>query len=102
MGFAHHGDNPAKNLEIANLLQRFEKQVEGRAERAYSEGRISAADEGDLACAIKTDHKHDKIIMDFGKPVTWLAMSPQDAVSWAQELIRRAREISKEPITVSL
>lgn len=103
MGFPHHGgDNPANDLQIANLLKRFEEQVEGRAKRAYSEGRISSTDEGDLACAIKADHEHGKIVMDFGKAVTWLAMSPQDAVSWAQALIRCAREISKEPIVLEL
>ena len=106
MGFHHHGGdnpaNPANDLAFANLLKRFEEQVEGRAKRAYSEGRISSTDEGELACAIKSDRKHGRVIVDFGKPVTWLGMTPQDAVSWAQALINCAKEISKEPIVLEL
>ena len=97
MGFAHHGSD-----EESQLIKRFIEQAEGRAKRAYSEGRIHATDEGDLSCAITTDHTHGKILMDFGKPVTWLAMTPKDAFAWAQELIKRAREISKEPLVLEI
>lgn len=97
MGFAHHGSD-----EESQLIRRFIEQTEGRAQRAWSEGRIDATDNGDLACAIKTDHEHGKIIMDFGKSVTWLAMTPKDAFAWAQELIKRAREISKEPLVLEI
>lgn len=97
MGFAHHGSG-----EESELMKRFIEQAEGRAKRAYSEGRINADDDGDLSCAITTDHAHGKIIMDFGKSVTWLAMTPKDAFAWAQELIKRAREISKEPLVLEI
>ena len=97
MGFAHHGSG-----EESELIKRFREQVEGRAKRAYSEGRIAATDDGDLSCAISTDHAHGKILMDFGKSVTWLAMTPKDAISFAQQLIARARELSKEPISLEL
>jgi hypothetical protein len=97
MGFAHHGSN-----EESQLMKLFIEQTQGRAKRAFSEGRINATDDGDLACAITTDRLHGKIVMDFGKPVTWLAMTPADAVSWAKQLIQRAREISKEPIVLEL
>ena len=97
MGFPHHGSR-----DESELIKRWHDQLEGRAKRAYSEGRIGATDDGDLACAINTDYQHGKIIMDFGKPVTWLAMTPKDAFAWAQQLIKRAREISKEPLTLEL
>ncbi len=97
MGFAHHGSD-----EESELIKRFREQVAGRAKRAYSEGRIAATDEGDLAAAISTDHAHGKIVLDFGKSVTWLAMTPKEAFSVAQELIKRAREISTEPLVLEL
>lgn len=42
------------------------------------------------------------VVVDFGKGVTWLAISPQDAIALAQSLIKHARAISKEPLTVQL
>lgn len=100
MSFSHHGEpqDPA-NIE---LLKRFEDQVNERAKRAYSEGRISATDDGDLACVITTDHARKRIIMDFGKSITWLAMTAEDAARWGEELIKRAREISDKPLVVAL
>ena len=104
MSFPSHGvpQDPNKQIEIANLLKRFEDQVEGRAKRAYSQGRVRPDDEGDLACAITTDHVRKRIIMDFGKEVTWLAMTADDAVSWANQLLARAREISDKPIVLEV
>lgn len=100
MSFSHHGNrDDTQNIE---LLKRFDDQVNERAKRAYSEGRISAMDDGDLACAITTDHARKRVIMDFGKSVTWLAMTAEDAASWGQQLIQRAREISEKPLVVEL
>lgn len=105
MGFPSHGTgdrNPAKEIEIANLVKRFEDQVNERAKRTYSQGRVSATDEGDLAMAIATDHAHKRIVMDFGKPVTWVAMTADDAVAFAQQLLSRAKEISDKPIVLEV
>ena len=100
MSFSHHGDS--QNMEIANLMNRFADQVNSRAKRAWSEGRLNAEDQGDLAVAITTDHTKKRIIMDFGKPITWLAMTAEDAVKWGTELIRRAREISDKPLVLEI
>jgi hypothetical protein len=100
MGFPHHG--PEDEAARRELMKRFEDQVEGRAQRAYSEGRLGAEDLGDLAAVISTDRERKRIRLDFGKPVTWLAMTADDAVSLAQELIKRAREIAERPFTIEL
>ena len=108
MAVPHHGngDMPEeikKHLqEQEELMQRFREQATGRAKRTYSEGRKGADDDGDLAYMIGPDETGEIIKLDFNKPVEWIGFSPESAVQLAQSLIKYAREISKEPITVQL
>ena len=103
MSFHHHGDGGPQESDVEkDLIQRFTEQIKGRAKRAYSQGRLNGDDLGDLAAVITTDADKEKIILDFGKPVTWLAMNADDAISLAQELIRRARTISKKPFVLEV
>jgi hypothetical protein len=104
MSFPHHGDGSQKKLtpQMEEIMRRFDDQVNERAQRAYSQGRISSLDEGDLAMAIATDHKRKLIRIDFGKQVQWLAFGADDAVALAKQLLARAREISDKPIVLEL
>lgn len=79
MGMSHHGASERENPEIAKLMDRFLKQVEGTAKREYTKGRLGAQDEGALAVAISADHKNKRIIMDFGKDLSWIAMTAEEA-----------------------
>lgn len=82
--------------------ERLQQQLDGRAQRTWSEGRIGPDDDGDIALAIGSDPDKELVIIDFGKEVTWLAMPPQQAVEIAQMLIKHARTISKSPLTINL
>ncbi len=45
------------------------------------------------------------VVVDFGKPVVWVGMPPQQAVDFANRMIRQAREAAREagvPLTVML
>ena len=48
------------------------------------------------------DPDKNVVAIEYAKPVTWVAMSPKDAVEFAQMLIKHARSISKEPLRVVL
>ena len=97
MGAAHHGGRNEQEM-----MSRLLDQLEGRAKRNYSEGRIKATDEGDLALAVTADPAKGIVIVDFGKDVSWLGMGPEQAVHLATMLIEKARAVSKTPLTVSL
>ena len=67
MGMPHHGDE-----EHRRLMQRFLDQAEGKANRAYPNGRAGGDDEGELAFAIAADKRHRMIRIEFNKPVDWV------------------------------
>ena len=45
----------------------------------FPEGRLNQDDEGEIAIAICADHGN--VVIQFGKPVAWLAMPPEQAES---------------------
>ena len=93
---------PRDEREMERARKRLLDQIAGTAKRSYSDGRLGAEDEGDLALAISADKRTNSIIVNFGKPVKWLAFSPKQAVHLAETLIKHARSISTEPLTVEL
>jgi hypothetical protein len=95
----HHGGREEHDQEI---LKRLMDQMEGRAKRAYSEGRVSATDDGDLALAVAADRAKKIVIIDFGKQVDWIGMGPEQAVGLAEMLIAKAREVSDRPLSVNI
>lgn len=57
----------------------------------YPEGKLNEADEGGLRVAIGV---HDnRIILQFGKQVSWLGMDPENAQSMGEKLIQMAQTI---------
>lgn len=107
MSFQHH--NEGMSPELRKLFedeqasrQRFNDQVAGRAQRSWSDGRISATDDGDLAFAIGPHPEKELVVIDFGKPVEFVAMPPQQAIDLAQSLIKHARALSTTPLKIVL
>lgn len=99
MSFPHHNEDMQEQSRLLDLLR---KQKEGTAERQWPEGRVDGTDDGQVAFKIESDPDTQVVKIDFGKPVVWVGMGPQDAVQMAQLLIKHARAISKEPIRIQL
>lgn len=67
----------------------------------YPEGKLTPQDEGGIQFAI--GEQNGKVVIDFGNPVHWLAMSPQQAADFASSLLSRARLVGrKQGETVTL
>jgi hypothetical protein len=98
MGSSHHSEGHSQS----ELIKRFEKQLSGMQERTWGQGRISGDDDGELAFVVSSGQQPNIVRIDFGKPVEWLGLPPQEAVQLAQLLIKHARSVSTEPIRVSL
>ena len=94
--FPHHSDKE----QNSELLKLFREQQAGTRARQYSAGRVSGNDEGDLAFKLGVDADKQLVAIEFPKPVAWLAMSPEEAVQLAQQLIKSARSL--KPVTVTL
>jgi accessory colonization factor AcfC len=80
-------------MDKEELERRFEDQVAGTAKRSYGSGRIGPDDDGELAAAMFVDKRHRKIVIDFGKAVTWLALNADDADNMANLLREQAAKL---------
>lgn len=107
MSLQHHNEGMSPELrkifeDQKASMDRFQEQVAGRAKRTWSQGRLGATDDGDLAFVIGPHPEHDLVVIDFGKPVEFVSLPPQQAIELAQSLIKHARAISKQPLKIVL
>ncbi len=82
----HHGEQDSP--ELKKLFQRFDKQGTDEEEKSHSEGRLVPDDEGDVVYTIGL--AKGQVVIDYGKPVVWIAMGASDARMMAEFLIDRA------------
>ena len=69
----------------------------------FPNGQMSKHDEGAIQFAI--GEQDGKVVMDFGTPVHWFGMTPEEAADLASLLLKRAREVGRKQgktITFSL
>ena len=52
----------------------------------FPQGKLNDEDEGELRTIIRTEGKN--IIIEFGKPVAWLALPKEDAIALGMALIK--------------
>lgn len=108
MSASHHGNpNPegfdeARKIAQEALMKRFLEQAEGKAKREYSQGRMSADDEGDLAMAILADEAKKLVVIRFGKPVEWIGMGETECKALISNLIHKLRCIATKPFTLEV
>lgn len=101
---SHHGSDPFDNPE---RKETFKKLMDTTAFRGalgdFPEGQLSKSDEGSIQFAIGV--KDGKVVLDFGTPVAWVGMNPQQAMDVAALLVKRAREAARakgESITFTI
>ena len=59
----------------------------------YPDGQIFKDDEGALNIGIAYDKEKGIVIMDFGSPVKWIGLSPEDVYGLTKVMIEKANEI---------
>jgi hypothetical protein len=60
----------------------------------FPKGQITMDDEGAIQFALKPED--GKLVIDFGTPVQWVGMTPQEACDLAGSLVKMARAIARE------
>lgn len=73
--------------DVADMKRRHLQEALGATGR-HPEGKLTPQDEGEIAFAIT--NTMGKVVVNFGKPVAWLGMRPQDARQLADLLLRHA------------
>ena len=69
----------------------------------FPHGKLNGSDEGGIRFALGEDGGN--VVINFGTPVAWLGMPPEQAVALAEMLIAKARIIARRErtmLTVSL
>jgi hypothetical protein len=57
---------------------------------AFPQGRLTDDDEGELKMAVSFDKLDGLVHIEFGKPVAWLALPPENAVALARAILKHA------------
>jgi hypothetical protein len=95
----HHGSDPFDDPRRLEQIARMKRELFDTAKfrgalGEFPEGKVSATDEGTIQFGIGV--KDGKVILDFGTPVAWIGMNPQDAADLASTLLKRAREAARK------
>lgn len=93
---SHHGSDPFDDgPERSEFLRRLMDTTSFRgAIGSYPAGKLRASDEGAIQFAV--GEKDGKVVIDFGTPVAWLGMTPQEAADIASAILRKAREVGRK------
>lgn len=84
----HSGESdPALQEHFAKLMESVLSTPLGPTGR-FPRGKITPADEGEIRIAIAK--KDGVVILNFGKPVTWIGFPPDEARAIAALLIKHA------------
>ena len=59
----------------------------------HPEGMYGPYDEGAVRFAIAADVKNQRVLIDFGTPVVWMAMNPEQAMHIGRKLIKNAKKV---------
>lgn len=97
---AHHGITPfdGKDPAFQRRAQLMRELLNTTSFRGavgdYPDGKLTKSDEGSLQFAI--GEQNGKVVIDFGTPVQWVGMTPQQAAEFASSLLAKAREVGRK------
>lgn len=63
----------------------------------FPQGKIHAADEGQVAMRIASDVRRQVVVVEFEGPVKWLGMPKREALSFAELVTKYANELPDVP-----
>lgn len=105
---SHHGEDPFGAPEARKGFEELKKSfLDTAAFRGalgdHPEGKLTKSDEGAIQFAVGV--KDGKVVLDFGTPVAWVGMNPQQAADLASLMLSKAREAGRqtgEVVTITI
>lgn len=112
----HHDDgNPELRGALLEQFRRMQQKGDAMTPNAtlsalrslgklddHPAGMYGPEDEGAMQFAVGSDHQNEKVVLDFGSAVKWMAMDPQQAVHLAESLIEQARRATHRPLKITI
>lgn len=97
---SHSSFNP-DGASAQMLRELFKSQDAFKAAAEIPHGKLNKADEGVMAVAVAPEN--GKVVMHFAEPVAWIGFTPDQAMEFAQLLIKNARAIGlTKPAIITL
>ncbi|PWT75882.1 MAG: hypothetical protein C5B60_04740 [Chloroflexi bacterium] len=57
----------------------------------FPAGKLNETDKGEIVCGISYDMENDLIRIEFGTPLTWMAMEPEHAADFANTILNKVK-----------
>lgn len=61
----------------------------------FPKGKLNADDEGGLKMAVAADHAHGVVVINFGSPVKWIGLYPEDVKKLAAALLKKLEDLKQ-------
>jgi hypothetical protein len=91
---SHHGSDPFDPERKAAFDKLLNSTAQFRGALGdFPEGQMNKTDEGAVQFAVGV--QGGKVVLDFGTPVAWVGMNPQQAADLATLILKRAREAAR-------
>lgn len=92
---SHHGSEP---LQAAHDKLRQQMEIEAQrmqlgATQRTPAGQMHETDEGEIRMGVANDPSRLKVYLNFGKPIAWIGMSPDEARELGETLIEHSRTV---------
>lgn len=99
---SHHGSSPFGGPDGSPDFQRRQALMRDLLNTTgfrgaigdFPDGQLTKSDEGSIQLAI--GEQDGKVVIDFGTPVHWLGMTPQQAADFASTILKRARLVARK------
>lgn len=59
----------------------------------FPRGKVNPQDEGEISMAVAADPRTETVVINFGKPVAWLALEYDDALALSESIRDKALEL---------
>jgi len=103
---AHHSTTPSPEIQalFAETMEQLRRNGPLPAARetgdetalgptgAFPDGKLNPQDEGEIRVGVAVHH--DYVVLNFGKPISWIGMLPGQARELARSLVEHADLIS--------
>lgn len=102
---SNHSDMPLEGLEQLRQLMESEKEQFGATGKT-PEPLLGPNDAGEIRFGVA--NYGGKVMLNFGEPIAWVGMGPEQAVELANILLKNAREANRiigkkaKPLVVTL